>query len=106
MLNGARPLCKWIGETDFEAYKNDKMLQGACEFSMEKIGLSASKVSKTFKACHPEIPWDRLMNLLNVVEYLGRFQYGELRHEILWTAMQEIVPSLVQNLELLMPTLP
>lgn len=105
MLKAARPLCKWIAKTDFEAYRNDEMLQGACEFSMEKICLSASKVSKTFKACNPEIPWDRLVSLLKVVEYQGRFQYGELRHEILWTAMQEILPGLVQNLERLMPTL-
>jgi uncharacterized protein with HEPN domain len=62
------------------------------------IGEAASHLPKDILAAHPEIPWNRMKGLRNLVihEYFG------VSPEILWSTAKEDLPPLVGLLESLL----
>jgi uncharacterized protein with HEPN domain len=101
MLDAARAIQKFVVSRPFEDYGNDRMLRGAVERHLEIIGEAANRVSRGYRAAHPEIPWQQIVAQRNVLAH----EYGEIDDALIWRAATERIPELIAQLEQIMPPL-
>ena len=59
-------------------------------------------MSAEFRSAHPEIPWQRIVGLRNVIAH----EYGDIIFDRIWDVLTQDVPELIRLLEPLMPPLP
>ena len=78
------------------------MLRGAVERHIEIIGEAANRVSRGFRAAHPEIPWRQIIAQRNVLTH----EYGDIDDALIWRVVTTRIPELMSQLERLMPPLP
>lgn len=99
MMHYAERVTILTGRTDFAGYERDWAMQLAMERAIEVIGEAASKVSKAFRAEHPEIPWQQIVGQRHFLAH----EYGEVKQERLWQTATVRVPGLLAQLRPLVP---
>jgi len=102
MLDAARAIQKFTLSRSFEDYKTDRMLRGAVERHIEIIGEAANRVSRGFRAAHPEISWQRIIAQRNVLAH----EYGEVDDSLVWRVATARIPEMIAQLEPHVPPLP
>ena len=102
ILDAARQAEEFVSGMRFHGYERSRKTQAAVERSIEIIGEAARRVSETFQAAHPEIPWRGMIAQRNVLAH----DYGEILQERLWLVVMERIPELIRILEPLVPPLP
>jgi uncharacterized protein with HEPN domain len=102
MLDAARCVRDFVAGRALEEYRNDRFLRSAVERQVEIIGEAARRVSDSFRAAHPQIPWGRIIAQRHVLAH----EYGEILHDRIWIVATVHVPKLIVELERLMPPLP
>lgn len=95
MLEAARNVRKLTRGLTLGKIMKDLRTRLALERSMEIIGEAARRVSEKFRHEHPEIPWQGIIGLRNVIAH----EYGELDHNRLYTVARDGVPELTRALE-------
>jgi len=100
MLDAARTIQNFVLSRSFEDY--NRMLRGAVERHIEIIGEAANKLSRGFRAAHPEIPWQRIIAQRNVLAH----EYGEVDDSLVWRAATTRISELISLIESLVPPLP
>jgi uncharacterized protein with HEPN domain len=80
MLTSMNRILDYIGNADYEEFKENFMMVDAVVRNFEIIGEAAGKVSRSIQNKHPEIPWKKMYCLRNLVihEYFG------IDHEMIW----------------------
>lgn len=86
----------------FDAYLNDIRTISAVERQFEVLGEAARRISMEFQQAHPDIDWQRIIGLRNIIAH----RYDEVRQEILWTIINSELTPLLTQLETLLPPLP
>jgi len=99
MMRYAERVTILAGRTHFAAYEKDWAMQMAIERAIEVIGEAANKVSKEFRAEHPEIPWQQIVGQRHFLAH----EYGEVKQERLWQTATVRVPELLDLLRPLVP---
>jgi uncharacterized protein with HEPN domain len=102
MLDAAKQLEEYAegkGQPDFA---DGTIARLATERLFEILGMAAMRVSPELRAAHPEIPWQQIVGLRNVIAH----QYDDIIFDRLWEALTEHVPELIQLLEPLIPSPP
>jgi len=102
MLDAAKAVRDFISDRSYKDYLNDRMLRGAVERHLEIIGEAAGKISKRFRDAHPEIQWQRIIGLRNILIH----EYGDIEDVLVWEVASVHVPDLIGKLESLLPHLP
>ena len=102
MLDAARAIREFVRPRSFEDYASDRMLRGAVERHIEIIGEAANRVSRAFRAAHPEIPWHRIIAQRNALAH----EYGEIEDVLIWRVAIARIPELISQLEGILPPLP
>jgi uncharacterized protein with HEPN domain len=102
MLDAARAIQKFVLSRSFEDYKSDRMLRGAVERHIEIIGEAANKLSRGFRAAHPEIPWQRIIAQRNVLAH----EYGEVDDSLVRRVATTRISELISQIEPIVPSLP
>lgn len=97
MLDRSRHVTNLVLDLSFESYVDDAKSRAAVERELTVLGEAARRVSASFKAQHPEIPWSDLVGLRNVLTH----DYGKLEQEQIWKIATRDVPELVRQLEVL-----
>jgi uncharacterized protein with HEPN domain len=99
MLLAARDVSAFVEGRTFEQYLENRQLRLAVERGLEIIGEASRRVSASFKASHPEIPWREVIGLRNVLAH----EYGEVKQDRIWEIATRSVPGLIRRLEPLVP---
>jgi uncharacterized protein with HEPN domain len=102
MLDAARWVREFVRSRSFEGYTADRMLRGAVERHIEIIGEAANRVSRAFRAAHPEIPWERIIAQRNILAH----EYGEIDDALVWRVATTRIPELISLLEHIVPPSP
>jgi len=102
MLDAALAVQEFVASRSSSDYLADRMLRGAVERHLEIIGEAANRISRSFRAAHAEIPWQRAVGLRNVLAH----EYGEIDHKLVWGLATTRIPELIQQLRALLPPLP
>jgi len=102
MLDASIAIQQFLVGKDFNDYNTDRLLRGAVERHIEIIGEAARNVSADFRAKHPQIPWFKIIAQRNVLAH----EYGEVKHERIWSVATVHIPELINLLEPLIPEPP
>lgn len=102
MMNSARQAAEWTAPLTLDAFLKDELHRAAVERAMLIIGEAANRVSLEFKAQHPEVPWQRMVSLRNILVHA----YHDLNGPKIWSIARNDAPALVAMLMPLVPTPP
>jgi uncharacterized protein with HEPN domain len=80
MLDSTRAVLRWTEGRDEDAFMADDMLQSAVAHQVQTIGEAASKVSAEFRAAHPEIAWQDMVGMRNIIVH----NYRRVMRAVLW----------------------
>ena len=80
MLTAAKDIRDFTSDVRYDQYLKDRKLQLAVERSIEIIGEAARRVSQSLREAHPEIPWQSIIALRNVLAH----EYAEVKQEAIW----------------------
>ena len=99
MLDAARAIRQFAQGKNFADFRDDYLLQVGIWKLFEIIGEAAGKLSSEFKRAHPELPWRAMTGMRhNLVHEYFRIDLGQV-----WTAVQQDIPPLIEQLEPLVP---
>jgi|SRR3954462_8695587 len=94
MLQASRDILEFTRGVSQDEYSSNKMLQMAVERGFQILGEAARRVTESFKAAHPEIPWSPIVGHRNVIVH----DYADLSPKRIWEVVEEDLPRLVQDL--------
>jgi uncharacterized protein with HEPN domain len=89
----------FIAGLDEREFLASGLHQSAVMHKLAIMGEAAGKVSKSFCAAHPEIPWKKMTGMRHRLVH----DYGNVRLDIVWRVTKELLPSLVATLRPLVP---
>jgi uncharacterized protein with HEPN domain len=102
MLEAARAVQRYTSGKSRPDFDADRIVQRAVERELEIIGEAAARVSDSFKAAHPEVPWKLIVGQRNVLIH----DYGDIDYDRLWAVVVDHVPRLVMLIQPLVPESP
>lgn len=94
MREAARDIQSFVADVTAEQFASDKKIRFAVERQLLVIGEAARRISESFKALHPEIPWRSLIGLRNVLAH----EYGEIVVDRIWLMAKDKAPQLLEAL--------
>ncbi len=94
MLDSAHKILNYTQGMTFDVFMLDEKTKDAVIRNFEIVGEAANHVEMSFKAKHPEVPWNRLRGFRNriVHDYMG------IDYEIVWEIIHADVDQLVRKL--------
>jgi uncharacterized protein with HEPN domain len=99
MALAAEDALSFIARLDERAFLASNLHQSAVIRKLEVISEAAGRVSKSFCAAHPEIPWRQMTGLRHRLIH----GYGDVRLDIVWRVVRETLPGLIAILHPLIP---
>lgn len=88
---------------EFLAAGRDKEITRlAVERKLEILGEAARRVSSRFREEHPEIPWQQIVGLRNVISH----EYDKVNYTLIYRTARNQILALIALLEPLIPPLP
>jgi uncharacterized protein with HEPN domain len=99
MALAAEDALSFAAGLDERAFLASDLHQSAVIRKLEVMGEAAGRVSKSFCAAHPEIPWGQMTGLRHRLIH----GYGDVRLDIVWRVVTETLPGLVAILRPLIP---
>lgn len=102
MLTAARQILHYTAGKRFNDFLSDDMMRRATERQLEIIGEAASRVSSATRDSNSQIPWRQIVAQRNVLAH----EYGEIKVELIWKLIQTHLPTLIRELEPLVPVPP
>ncbi|HOM18666.1 MAG TPA: DUF86 domain-containing protein, partial [Thermoguttaceae bacterium] len=76
MLTAAKAVESFVRDRSLDDYLADLMLRSDVEGQIEILGEAARRISPSFQAAHPEIPWRPIQAQRHVLAH----DYGEIKH--------------------------
>jgi len=78
---------------------SDKMRTSAILYQILIVGEATKRLSREFKSQHPEIPWDDMAGMRDIVAH----QYDRINFAQLWNVIELSMPDLLKMIEPLLP---
>lgn len=102
MLEHARRAVTYTSGRTLEDYLANPMLRDAVERVIQITGEAASKLSRTFRDAHPDIPWRPIIAQRHILVH----EYGGIHDDKIWRVATVHVPQLIRLIEPLIPPPP
>ena len=99
MLIAARKIRRFAEGISFADFENNEMAQSAVMRELQVIGEAARLVADETKQQTPQIPWRVIAGMRNRLIH----EYFAIRPDVVWQTVQDDIPPLIQQLELLVP---
>lgn len=90
MLDAAQRIERLTEGLDYAAFVDDERTSLAVERLLENVGEAARHVSPELQSAHPEIPWQGIIGMRNVLAH----QYGVVDQRKVWEAAREGIAAL------------
>jgi uncharacterized protein with HEPN domain len=94
MLTACREILEFARGVGLEHFVANPQLCRAVERCLEIVGEAAGRLSPELVQSHPEIPWQEIRGLRNILAH----EYAQIDYEILHRTIQEDVPMLAIQL--------
>jgi uncharacterized protein with HEPN domain/predicted nucleotidyltransferase len=102
MIQAIRQIIEFTDNLSGEEFLGNLLVQRAIEREFEILGEAAKRTSENFRQANSEIDWRNIVNLRNIIAH----RYDRVQPETLWNIITTVLPSLLIQLESLLPTLP
>lgn len=80
-----------------EQFKDSEVLQGFIERKLEIIGEATKRISDDFKKQYPTVPWKDMAGMRDILIH----QYTEVDEDIIWKTIIQKIPSLKENITII-----
>lgn len=77
-----------------DAIRNDELIANWMVRHIQVIGEAGSKLSREFRSKHPEIPWEAITGMRNILVH----QYFEIQFDRVWDVVTKDIPDLKEKL--------
>ena len=85
---------EFTNQITFDEFQNDRKTIRAVLYNLAMIGEAVRGIPPELEICHPEIPWDELRGMQNIVIH----EYFQVNLSIIWQTIQEDLISLELSL--------
>jgi len=99
MLLAARRIQRFNQGATWEQFQREEITQQATMRMIQILGEAARMVSPTFKASHPEIPWQAIIGMRHRLVH----EYFRVIPEKVWEVVERDIPKLIAMIEPLVP---
>ena len=89
---------EFTSELTFEEFQDDRKMIRAVLYNLAIIGEAVRNISPDVETSHPEIPWDDVRGMRNIVIH----EYFQVNLSIIWQTLQEDLVLLEVSLRQLM----
>jgi len=98
ILASIERIIEYTRNLDFEQFRSDTKTFDAVVRNFEIIGEAATHVPEEIVAIHPEIPWQDMRDMRNVLAH----EYFGINENIVWDTIQDDLLPLVPQLKSLL----
>ena len=95
MLVAMRRIHEYTTGLSFSEFRSSPMRVEAVLYNFAVLGEAANHAARHARALHPDIEWDELRAMRNIVVH----EYSGVRLETVWQTIQVDLPRLVERLE-------
>ena len=99
MREAARDIITFVKGIKYARFIQNRMIRYAVERQLLVIGEAANHITIQFREAHPDLPWQQMIGLRNVLAH----EYGEIKVDRIWNAATVSVPELINELQPLIP---
>ena len=94
MLDAIAEIREFTDEITFEEFQTDRKTIRAVLYDLAIIGEAVRRIPPEIEASHPEIPWDDVRGMRNIVIH----EYFQVDLSIIWQTLQEDLVLLESSL--------
>jgi uncharacterized protein with HEPN domain len=98
MITSIERIAEYTSGLDFERFDNNFMVVDAVARNFEIIGEAARKIPKDLQEKYPDVPWEKMYRLRNIVSH----EYFRVDHETLWEIATKHLPLNLVDLRLIL----
>ncbi|MDJ0729125.1 MAG: DUF86 domain-containing protein [Crocosphaera sp.] len=99
IVKACRLILVFTREMNQDDFLEDEKTQSSVLYQIIIIGEGVNRLSETFKANYPNIPFAKIKGMRNRVTH----EYKEVDMEIVWKAIEKDIPELLTQLTPLIP---
>ena len=93
--HAADKIVSHVKSSSFEAFKADEWMQDAVMRNLAIIGEAAREIPPEIAVKHPEVPWDDMRDMRNIVVH----EYFGVDLSIVWETISNDLPAVLKQLE-------
>ena len=102
ILEAAKEIIKYVNGVTFNEFSENSMMLNASVRQLEIIGEASNRLSEHIHSENPTIPWRTIIGFRNVIVH----EYFGLDDKIVWTVIQNEIPSLIEKVEIIIQSIP
>lgn len=79
----------------FYDYERSALLQSGVERQLEIAGEAARKIPQSYKEKASQVNWKLMIGIRKIIAH----EYGEIRHEVIWSIVKHKLPEIVKRVD-------
>jgi len=95
ILDAIDRIVSYVEGMDCKAFSADRKTQDAVIRNVEIIGEAARSLPVDFRESHPDVPWDEIVAMRNVLVH----QYFGVLADVVWDVIQNELPTLRSQID-------
>ena len=101
IIDSVSAVLEYSKEINYETYLKDRKTRDAIYRNIEVMGEAANRLPEYFLNNYPDIPWNKIRSLRNVLIH----GYDKIDDKIIWNIAVNVLPALKIQLENLLEKL-
>ncbi len=94
MLEHIEKIMRYVQDTDYKSFENNKMMVEACVFNLSQIGELVNKLDTEYISMHADIPWNKIRGLRNRIIH----DYEGINLKLIWEIITADLDKLKKQL--------
>ena len=95
ILEAAKLVIEYASDKSKEGFLKDIQCQDAVVRRFAIIGEATRRISDEMKSSHPELPWNEMVGMRNVMVH----EYDDIDMVIVWETIKKDIPALISSIE-------
>ncbi|MCK6449404.1 MAG: DUF86 domain-containing protein [Alphaproteobacteria bacterium] len=89
VVRAAELVASFTDGYSFERFLKDPLVQSAVLRQLQIVGEACRRISAEFQSEHPEIPWQKIVGMRNVIVH----DYQDVEFEVVWSVVTTFLPD-------------